>query len=72
MCGGGTRRLTITHVIGYRVIGLHFHPFVCEKEKREAELSQGLQSVSMNGLSRGKLSLIVKSFGRSLFYATSC
>lgn len=38
------------------------------KEKRETELSEGPWSVSMNGLSREKLSLIVKLFGRSFFY----
>lgn len=49
---------------------MHFHLFVSvcvwERKERHSYL-EALQSVSMNGLSRGKLSLIVKLFGRSLF-----
>lgn len=65
------------HVIAYRVIGAQlafsFHLSVRKRKERQSH-HEALQSVSMNGLSREKLSLIVKLFGRSFFffYTTSC
>lgn len=44
------------------------HLYLCVRKSKERQSDhKALQSVSMNGLSRGKLSLIVKLFGRSLF-----
>lgn len=59
------------HVIAYRVIGAQlafsFHLSARKRKERQSH-HEALQSVSMNGLSREKLSLIVKLFGRSFFF----
>jgi len=73
----GKGAFTITHVwmsmsspTMWLVHSLRFHPCVsvCMRKWKESQIYlKALQSVSMNGLSGGKLSLIVKLFGRSLF-----